>query len=560
MAFCVDRGVRTPNNYFIISLAVTDLTIGLVSINFFVVYILLGYWPLGNFICDLWLTIDFTACLVSQVTVFLITLDRYFSVKFPVKYRNWRSETKLKCILSISWLAPASLWTPLIFAWYEITGQPRPPPNECNVPFTNYTTFNTLLAISYFWIPLCCITSIYVGIYRVAAGLHQKFEDSHKGLADLVLMAGTTMSKIGLSVKVTEPSNRVKPTNGAEKPNEEQNYASTKRLDIKSADAVRRIENGLNKPTQPNKSSSQFQIEHPIEYIDSGLGESNNNQRPQFDLGYVGHKRQTSSVSLESPDFCEHYQCISSPNAPPSQTSSVLSESDDPWTRQSDTRLSYRFEDHCRDSTRHSQENENNGERTTQVITPPQTIHLPQPIEEKKTKSRRSLVTFCRPFKRLTRAIRSESCSVMKAEISSSDSSKHHENHNNKLPGTLSQQSLNRQSSMRDWFFRFQNSKNMESHKTERRKRRRARKALRMISFILGAFVMCWTPYHIIIIVKGFCDIPSTGYSCIDVHLYNFAYFMCYMNSPINPFCYAMANIAFKRAFLRILHGDFRIK
>ncbi|KAM3187453.1 hypothetical protein ACTXT7_002304 [Hymenolepis weldensis] len=117
--------------------------------------------------------------------------------------------------------------------------------------------------------------------------------------------------------------------------------------DVMRAD--RRIENSLNKPTQPNKSSSQFQAEHPIEYIDSGLGESNNDQRPQFDLGYLGRKRQTSSVSLESPDFCEHYQCISSPNAPPSQTSSVLSESDDPWTRQSDIRSSCRFEDHCRD-------------------------------------------------------------------------------------------------------------------------------------------------------------------------------------------------------------------
>ncbi|KAM3187454.1 hypothetical protein ACTXT7_002305 [Hymenolepis weldensis] len=85
-------------------------------------------------------------------------------------------------------------------------------------------------------------------------------------------------------------------------------------------------------------------------------------------------------------------------------------------------------------STRHSQGNEDSGGRTTQVITLPQTTHLPQPNEEKKSKSRRSLVSLCRPFKRLTQAIRSESCSVMKAEISSSDSSKHHENPNNKLP------------------------------------------------------------------------------------------------------------------------------
>lgn len=151
---------------------------------------------------------------------------------------------------------------------------------------------------------------------------------------------------------------------------------------------------------------------------------------------------------------------------------------------------------------------------------------------------------------------------MIKVDVSSSDSGKNLENQNNEnITSVLaSQQSLNPQSSIRDRFFLFQNWKSAEKHKTERRKRRRARKALRMISFILGAFVICWTPFHIVIIIKGFCDIPSEGYSCIDVHLFNFAYYMCYMNSPINPFCYAMANITFKRAFLRILRGDFGIK
>ncbi len=96
-AFCVDRGVRTSNNYFIISLAVTDLTIGLISLNLLALYILLGYWPLGNVVCDCWLAIDFTACWVSQVTVFMITLDRFMSVRFAVRYRNWRTAKKVGC-------------------------------------------------------------------------------------------------------------------------------------------------------------------------------------------------------------------------------------------------------------------------------------------------------------------------------------------------------------------------------------------------------------------------------------------------------------------------------
>uniref|UniRef100_A0AAN0LJ25 Muscrinic acethylcholine receptor-like GPCR protein n=1 Tax=Polyphagotarsonemus latus TaxID=1204166 RepID=A0AAN0LJ25_9ACAR len=82
----------------------------------------------------------------------------------------------------------------------------------------------------------------------------------------------------------------------------------------------------------------------------------------------------------------------------------------------------------------------------------------------------------------------------------------------------------------------------------------RARKALRTISFILGAFVICWTPYHVCALIQSFC---SKNSSCISHDLFYFSYFLCYANSPINPFCYAMANQQFKKTFYRILKGDF---
>ena len=68
--------------------------------------------------------------------------------------------------------------------------------------------------------------------------------------------------------------------------------------------------------------------------------------------------------------------------------------------------------------------------------------------------------------------------------------------------------------------------KKKEKLKTENR----ARKALKTISLILGAFVTCWTPYHILAIIASFCP------SCVNIHIYMLSYFLCYANRSVQFF------------------------
>ena len=57
-AFRINKQLRTISNYFLLSLAVADLTIGFISIPIYTAYFVANKWLLGPFICDLWLCID----------------------------------------------------------------------------------------------------------------------------------------------------------------------------------------------------------------------------------------------------------------------------------------------------------------------------------------------------------------------------------------------------------------------------------------------------------------------------------------------------------------------
>ena len=204
MSFIIERTIRQPTNYYIASLAVSDLLIGSISMPFFTVYLLKGEtWPLGEILCDLWLSIDYTVCLTSIYTVFCITIDRFCSVKIPAKYRNWRTERKVVIIISITWIVPAILFFTSIFGWQYFVGErtvKTKEKGECRIQYMDNSIFNCVLQISYFWVTLVVMCSLYAGIYKVALDLHKKSQAKKNKMTSLVSMAGQTMTKIGIGM------------------------------------------------------------------------------------------------------------------------------------------------------------------------------------------------------------------------------------------------------------------------------------------------------------------------------------------------------------------------
>ncbi|XP_005113431.1 muscarinic acetylcholine receptor M3-like [Aplysia californica] len=708
LAFGLERTIRQPTNYFLASLAVSDLLIGTFSMPLYTQYYLLGKWPLGPWLCDLWLSLDWTVCLTSQYTVFLITMDRFLSVKIPAKYRNWRTERKVMVMIALTWIGPAIIFFTSIVGWQYFVGKRTVGKEECEVQFMSDAMFTFLLTIGYYWITLFVMCVLYGGIYKVALDLQRKSDAKHKKIQSTMELAADNAQNAIRSFGEGGSNNNSSGGGDSQVPPASHNNCKTKSM--KTSSTRKSVKAALPCPVgaphvnttsftsaqdkDEDRSSSPAFASDDDNSSSGGAAGAGKSPQAQGGGGGGGYSRnQTSSGAggtVNNALFANTGGLVRSlhgdlffPSAAPPEPPQYLLQPPPPYSRlyphpgsevsgsdtdggglqhEADSVYSSATSDRLEKQTLLQQDNNNSrvahgsdinrgcrfiDEKSllatlneSAALLPALTgdselddsdvadLNASSPIWKRRSSlpplasdvfdldddiSDTAITTDMTTTTTLATATatpvsnnsirqgpehsghhsgtddegthgggggrggadahaRGEGGASADGKLPTTTTSNN--NHCNSYnyptgppsetnttedgshpdPHCLSAVRVRRQKDTRLHAFvksvRSRNSRRRNRRERKSKSENRARKALRTISFILGAFVLCWTPYHVNLMVMALCK------DCINMSFYAFSYYLCYLNSPINPLCYAFANAQFKRTFLRIMKFD----
>lgn len=110
-----EASLRNIQNWFVASLALADLTLGIFVMPFSLAREVMGYWIFGTVWCQMHSALDVLLCTASIMNICLISLDRYWSITKAVDYIKFRTETSVAVMIFVVWFLSGVVSVPPLF-------------------------------------------------------------------------------------------------------------------------------------------------------------------------------------------------------------------------------------------------------------------------------------------------------------------------------------------------------------------------------------------------------------------------------------------------------------
>ena len=96
--------LRCPSNYYIISLALSDVLQALCTMPLSIVFLAAGRWPFGTSLCYFSAIVKYSLAKISIYTMVLMAINRYYKIVKPAKYQTTFKKRFIVITASLGWV------------------------------------------------------------------------------------------------------------------------------------------------------------------------------------------------------------------------------------------------------------------------------------------------------------------------------------------------------------------------------------------------------------------------------------------------------------------------
>lgn len=156
------KPLRIVQNFFIVSLAVADLTVAILVLPFNVANSIRGRWDFGIHICKMWLTSDVLCCTASILNLCAIALDRYWAITDPINYAQKRTMERVLILIFGVWVLSLVISSPPLIGWND---WPDHFDRDTPCQLTSNQGYVIYSSLGSFFLPLIIMTIVYIEIF-----------------------------------------------------------------------------------------------------------------------------------------------------------------------------------------------------------------------------------------------------------------------------------------------------------------------------------------------------------------------------------------------------------